>query len=202
MKLLALLSALRSSRPARRVQSWPLLLSAATASLVAAGPLHAQDSLQWNSTTSGEWTDPVWYDTTAGQQVVGNSGTENFSFLGTTANGTVAPSAMTINNTVSAGSISFADGFNATNTATIASGRTDGIADELELTGTTWSINDQATTGTVTFNTSATDNYGLYVGLNNAGTITVANANASLLLNTALVDYGTAGSITKAGAAA
>ena len=190
-------------RPASRVRPLSLPLTAAAVLwLVAAVTLPAQDTLQWNSMGSGEWTDAVWYDTTVtpGTQVAGNAGTANFTFLGTTTHGTAAPTAMTINNTVSASSITIADGFNATNTTTIASGRTDGLATEADLTGTTWAVNDQASGGTVTFNTSATGTYGLYLGLNNTGTITVANANASLVLNTALTNYGTAGGITKAGA--
>ena len=190
----------RHPRPASRVHPLSLPLTAAALWLAAAVTLPAQDTLRWNSTGSGEWTDAVWYDTTASVQSVGNAGTDNFTFLGNAAHGTVAPAAMTIDNSVSASSITFADGFNAANTTTVASGRTDGLATEAYLTGTTWAINDQASSGTVTFNTSATGTYGLYLGLNNTGTITVASANASLVLNTALTNYGTAGGITKAGA--
>ena len=188
---------------------------------LAAGAARAannNDALLWNGSGDTSWTsgNPVWYDTTLSSAVSlgdasGNQGqTYSYTFNGAGANATVAPTAMTIgddNSTTNPAigyilgenALTYNNGFNATNTMAISSGHdaADPIAESLNF-ATGWSITNNATGGSVTFNTTDFNSV-LYFTLAGAGTIATPNANASVVVNSAITDSGSAGSITKTG---
>ena len=196
---------------------------AVVAGLIAVAPssLHAQasgDDLDWiGGTANTSWTAPgnLWDDITqlgtgGGTPVSlsaasGNQGlTYGLFFIGggNPTFGTVAPTTLDVTTNADRSGqllgvdyLSFTSDFNPTTTMTLASGRTDGLATSLNFVSG-WTINDRATSGTVTFNTSSTNNYGLYFTLNGAGSISNA-AGSSVVINLALTDGTSAGSITK-----
>ena len=177
------------------------------------------DNLGWDGGTAGltSWTrtTPVWDDTTtAGVGAVtldsasGNQGqTYSFSFPGASGTSTAAPTDMLVGTDndqsgllFGVNTLSFSQGFNATNTTVLGNYRTTSLANSLNFVSG-WTISDQATSGSVTvdrtFN-SAESFGGLYFTLAGAGTVSV-NAGASVVLNVLIDDGSSAGSITKTG---
>ncbi len=95
-----------------------------------------------------------------------------------------------------AATITFSNNFNATNTTTIGSNV--GTSPILTL-GAGWSVTNNATSGTVTFQPIAGGTTALTVNLNGAGIMSVANGG-TLAFSTVIADGSSAGAITKTGA--
>jgi hypothetical protein len=188
------------------------LILCSTATAGAAVAAANGDSLNWNGGADASWTNtnPDWFDTNVGRSVnlakiSGSQGdTFSFAFPGAGTNSTVAPTTMNVGTSsdtsgllFGVSNLSFAQGFNSTNTTTLGSGRTDGLANSLNFVSG-WTISDQATSGTVTVQTSNVNNYGLYFTLNGTGTVNVASG-ATVALNVAISDGSTAGGINLTG---
>ena len=188
-------------------------------------PVQAQtagngDGLEWDGGAGVDsWTDTsnTWYDITKSTAVSlspasGNQGQtygfffENPATAPTAGTSTATPTNMIVGTDsdpsgqlFGVNSMNFAAGFNSTDTTTISSYRTTDLANSLNFTSD-WAINDTAADGTVTFNpTSGSQSFGgLYFTLSGGGEVSV-NGGASVVLNVALSDGSTTGSIAKIG---
>ena len=174
------------------------------------------DTLTWNATSgSSSWTGTTaWYNTNS-LGITSLSGTTNryrtynFVFAGAGSNSTViGTSPMTLSGSdFYANSISFNQGFNSSNSVTIAN--TTGTATltfgagngstSATANATTWTLANNATTGNVTFTNGAG---ALTLKLFTSGNISVLNTGAITAIGSNITDFDATykGGITKTGA--
>ncbi|MGI8435430.1 MAG: autotransporter-associated beta strand repeat-containing protein [Chthoniobacterales bacterium] len=153
------------------------------------------DTLTWDGGASNStWAGNNWWN---GTMKVGPTAADDLILAGAGTNQTNAPDPFNSGASFNAQSITFQDGFNLTNTTTVGDSTTSSALIHLS---TGWSLNNNATSGTVAFQPSVNGATGvLKFNLTGTGTMSV-NTGATTMIS-ALIQNETSsvGGVTKTG---